>query len=159
VTITIDRPVEVEKETITVPLPEQVDPFRQRRALWVKALRSGKYRQAQGRLRTDGGFCCLGVACEVAIADGVDVRRGGDVRAFTYDGAETALPPSVAGWLGGLLDNPVVPMRHLPAQAQAAVRRGPFGNSDVRTAISLAELNDAGVPFTDIADIIERSLL
>lgn len=28
---------------------------------WVDALRSGKYKQAQGALEKDGGYCCLGV--------------------------------------------------------------------------------------------------
>jgi hypothetical protein len=33
---------------------------------WVKNLRSGKYKQGQGRLRTvkDNSFCCLGVLCD-----------------------------------------------------------------------------------------------
>lgn len=35
---------------------------------WLKALRSGKYKQGYGRLRTkvDDTYCCLGVACVVA---------------------------------------------------------------------------------------------
>ena len=37
---------------------------------WLKALRSRKYKQGQGRLRIDGpeqvAYCCLGVLCEVA---------------------------------------------------------------------------------------------
>lgn len=36
------------------------------KADWVKALRSGEYKQARFRLKTEGGFCCLGVLCEVA---------------------------------------------------------------------------------------------
>ncbi len=32
---------------------------------WVKALRSGKYTQARGRLQREEGFCCLGVACKI----------------------------------------------------------------------------------------------
>ena len=33
---------------------------------WLKALRSGKYEQGQGLLRTvDNKFCCLGVLCDV----------------------------------------------------------------------------------------------
>lgn len=36
------------------------------KADWVKALRSGKYRQARMALRKEGGFCCLGVLCRVA---------------------------------------------------------------------------------------------
>ena len=34
---------------------------------WIKALRSGKYKQGQRRLRTfDGKFCCLGVLCDIS---------------------------------------------------------------------------------------------
>jgi hypothetical protein len=32
---------------------------------WVKALRSGEYEQAIGRLEEAGGYCCLGVLCAV----------------------------------------------------------------------------------------------
>jgi len=33
---------------------------------WIKALRSGKYKQGTGRLKTnDGGFCCLGVLSDL----------------------------------------------------------------------------------------------
>lgn len=31
---------------------------------WINALRSGKYKQENGRLQTSKGFCCLGVACK-----------------------------------------------------------------------------------------------
>ena len=31
------------------------------KAKWVKALRSGEYKQANGALRDGSGFCCLGV--------------------------------------------------------------------------------------------------
>jgi len=36
---------------------------------WVDALRSGKYKQGQGYLRTPDGYCCLGVLCEVLNAE------------------------------------------------------------------------------------------
>jgi hypothetical protein len=32
---------------------------------WLKALRSGKYEQAKGSLKKDGGYCCLGVLRDV----------------------------------------------------------------------------------------------
>lgn len=35
------------------------------RKKWVKALRSGKYKQAEGQLRDGDRFCCLGVLCDV----------------------------------------------------------------------------------------------
>lgn len=39
---------------------------------WVEALRSGGYRQAQGRLydRYSAGYCCLGVLCDVVDPEG-----------------------------------------------------------------------------------------
>jgi hypothetical protein len=38
---------------------------------WVKALRSGKYSQAKGQLKTTEGYCCLGVLCDLAVKAGV----------------------------------------------------------------------------------------
>jgi hypothetical protein len=31
----------------------------------IEALRSGKYQQIHGSLRSNEGFCCLGVACDI----------------------------------------------------------------------------------------------
>jgi hypothetical protein len=36
------------------------------KADWVKALRSGEYRQGRGEFEGARGFCCLGVLCKVA---------------------------------------------------------------------------------------------
>jgi hypothetical protein len=36
---------------------------------WLEALRSGRYQQTQGKLRTDVGHCCLGVLCDVVEPD------------------------------------------------------------------------------------------
>ena len=35
------------------------------KARWVKALRSGKYKQGQGFLKSGGEFCCLGVLRDI----------------------------------------------------------------------------------------------
>ena len=32
---------------------------------WMKALRSREYKQAEGELENEDGFCCLGIACKV----------------------------------------------------------------------------------------------
>lgn len=42
------------------------------KAKWVKALRSGEFKQARGFLQKDGGYCCLGVLCLIA---GISVDR------------------------------------------------------------------------------------
>lgn len=36
------------------------------RDAWVKALRSGEYKQGLGRLQNGDAYCCIGVMCEVA---------------------------------------------------------------------------------------------
>lgn len=37
---------------------------------WVEALRSGKYEQGQGSLRSaDNRFCCLGVLCDLIVQE------------------------------------------------------------------------------------------
>lgn len=33
---------------------------------WVEALRSDKYNQTTNWLKTDGGYCCLGVVCDIS---------------------------------------------------------------------------------------------
>lgn len=38
---------------------------------WVAALRSGEYKQTCGALKGADGYCCLGVACAIAIQAGV----------------------------------------------------------------------------------------
>lgn len=106
---------------------------------WVAALRSGRYRQVKGYLRKGNSYCCLGVACELAVAAGVIDPAGvsaakGDNGTFLYAGNSIDLPLKVQEWLGlsssiGFYDN---------------------GDHD-----SLVMANDSGCRFPRIADIIE----
>lgn len=108
---------------------------RGRMELFVAALRSGDYRQAKHKLAVDGGYCCLGVACEVAIANGVAVRTSpvslpvaGSY--MSYDGDTGVLPPSVQEWLG--------------------VRANPYIGSDVATSWN----DNREASFAEIAALI-----
>lgn len=125
---------------------------------WVAALRSGKFKQAKNVLRDklygeDSGYlayCCLGVACELsglgewvdksAYRDGTHVAMDAELNAAYPDDApefsreEEFASPEVQRWLG------------LKSQAGDLVL-----NSE---ETSLAQLNDKGVPFPEIADII-----
>lgn len=60
---------------------------------WVRALRSGKYKQTQNQLadNEEGAFCCLGVACELAVKAKV-------ISKYNPNGAY--LPEKVRKWLG-----------------------------------------------------------
>jgi hypothetical protein len=114
------------------------------KAKWLEALRSGKYRQGGGFLKINGKngaedrFCCLGVLCELAVEAGVTERlsEGYETRyGVSGDDTNTAvLPGHVRQWAG--LDS----------------HAGSYGNGDR----SLTGDNDGGVPFNDIADIIEK---
>ena len=79
---------------------------------WVAALRSGKYRQGQGGLRTGDRYCCLGVLCDLADPEGWEelgsrgeyfhrtrsaYPRDDIISAVGLDGAHL-FPSDVAGW-------------------------------------------------------------
>lgn len=134
------------------------------RRRWVEALRSGEYQQTIGVLsELDGdrvvGNCCLGVLCELARADGLDLsidarreeRSEGHlsvaVDARSYDGESTMPPQSVAEWAGS----------EQPRYEDWKVRReetGTYGEAHP----SLADQNDRGATFDQIADLIENDL-
>ncbi len=106
---------------------------------WVKALRSGEYQQTVKRLHriTDGvdSFCCLGIACKL-YAEDHDITTVIQANTFEDDAVAYAsyaaiLPHQVQYWLG-LND-----------------RAGGFGYE------TLADRNDRGATFVEIADIIE----
>lgn len=72
---------------------------------WIAALRSGTYQQARERLVQVGddgkpvGYCCLGVACELAAQAGL-VEREHNAYVTDDEWEETALPIAVLDWLG-----------------------------------------------------------
>ena len=104
----------------------------ERRALffpiWAEALRSGKYKQGHGALRSDGDkFCCLGVACDLGSKN--DWHQGHPTGLMTY-GGELGAPDSKTQWLMGFY----------PGEAGA-----------------LAEANDGGFTFEGIADYLDQA--
>lgn len=86
---------------------------RQNMKLWIDALRSGNYEQCRNRLTIvdDTGresHCCLGVACEVAIANGSGTIKTTHTESAEYDGMGGILPDSVQNWLGLNNRNPTI---------------------------------------------------
>lgn len=111
---------------------------------WVEALRSGAYKQGVGRLRDKAdGYCCLGVACDLYIKSHPNELRweGGvspgvvEVGDATYS-EEAVLHNAVREWLG------------------LATHEGRCVSSNYGET-SLAELNDSGSIFQEIANLIE----
>lgn len=109
---------------------------------WTGALRSGDYNQGTGHLREGDGYCCLGVLCDLAVKAGVIPEPSvSDSGVYTYCDAQRSryyLPHAVRLWAELDSDNPTV--------------RVQGGN------MYLAELNDDGVPFDEIADHIDANL-
>ncbi len=109
---------------------------------WVETLRSDEFTQARHRLRTNEGYCCLGVACELYRREHLDnsswFKHNGYFE-FEVDNfaAVSILPIPVSRWLFGV-DN--CDVGFIPELNK-----------------SLTELNDTGSTFKEIADIIERT--
>lgn len=98
------------------------------RRKWVKALRSGKYKQTQSKLFDGKGYCCLGVLCKVAGVKPVKNK----LDFFEFMKQEDCLPATIRKQIGLNTD---------------------YGQYNVYE--SLATDNDNGLTFKQIADIIE----
>lgn len=113
-----------------------------RRKKWLEALRSGEFKQAKSMLKkkSKGEFrhCCLGVAMELCGVPSAEHEvLGSGVVAYRFESGETShLDPAGQEWLGVTRSDPYL---NLPS--------GP------RT---VAELNDRGWSFKQIADAIEE---
>lgn len=144
------------------------------KAEWLRRLRDGRP-QTQGVLNRLAeleefpssnevivrpvGQCCLGVLCEIAEEAGIvqsraDDQGGGDwVVRYSHDlnsfsfGSTTTLPEEVVEWAG--LDS-VAPEVNMSLVGQPG--------SDFDFQSSLDALNDSGVTFPQIADVIEYYL-
>jgi hypothetical protein len=109
---------------------------------WVKALTSGDYKQGSGALRRGDEFCCLGVLCDLAVRDGVVSNLGPLGMSGSHffgntglDSDSNELPQMVRDWAG--LDS-----------CDPTVAR------PSRERIELAALNDGGMPFAELAELI-----
>jgi len=104
---------------------------------WVSALRSGDYQQGRNYLRTDNGFCCLGVLCDLyGKENNVEWNLANNGHNYEFQDKESHLPSSVIEWAGVGDGNPPV-------------------NDGEST---LVRLNDSGSTFEQIADVIEKQL-
>lgn len=117
---------------------------------WLKALRSGCYQQGQGQLCVSNTnepdvdrFCCLGVLCDLHAEEQEDGWEDGSSHQefcdLTYLGSTGRLPSKILKWAGLAERNPVV-----------TNQKGVYSN--------LANENDTGRSFVEIADLIEKQL-
>ncbi len=97
----------------------------------VRALESGKYKQARKKLRRGDRFCCLGVACDIS-------KLGKWTDTETYFDKSDILPSKVQRWLG--------------IDSTMAVE---FSADEYE---NLADMNDKGCSFKRIAAVIRKKL-
>ena len=115
------------------------------KALWLDALRGGEYEQGEGALRRgfadidESFYCCLGVLCDLYAksVENSPAWTSGDGYGLRYGGRESYPPYFVLEWAG--LDD-----------EEGFFVKGYGGMS------SLAEMNDHGRTFEEIANVIEK---
>lgn len=117
--------------------------------IWVKALRSGTFKQTTGKLKDredepNGAYCCLGVLCELSGISEFDEQN-------KYCGEFATLPPLVREWAGLVSD--IGGMEQGIHHSFINID----GEEDQNEYSSLTELNDdAKYDFNQIADVIEE---
>lgn len=123
---------------------------------WTAALRSGEYQQGTGALRrNDETYCCLGVLCALAAEEGIvsfDGPLGDDDKYSVFTPVSNIrnsayLPRAVKEWAGMNNTDSTAGTAGTLADGMLNTSKGRF--------FSLAAANDEGVPFSEIADLIE----
>lgn len=115
---------------------------------WLKALRSGKYRQTCDKLQDDKGYCCLGVACQVLIPKDKQVKETEEY----YDGSKLTYVTKKTKYLEGTSPR--------DQKAAPAWLKKIDMNFQKRFGCALSELNDDHqLTFKEIADLLEQEYL
>lgn len=111
---------------------------------WVDALRGNRYRQGRNALKQQKNgeikHCCLGVLCELyqlEASSPLDERELGPCGFTFMDGSSDFLPRPVMHWAGMGSNN------------------GDFHDPVSDRGTNLVDLNDKGMDFSKLADIIE----
>lgn len=125
------------------------------KTLWLKALRSKKYKQGRGalhRVTTDGGdeFCCLGVLCDLYSKDqDISWTKVEYSNTRKIGSSSNYLPPKVRKW-AGLPDK---------STSQDPCVRVDIRNSKCSGRSRISALNDTkGFSFKKLANRIEKDL-
>lgn len=94
---------------------------------WVKALRSGKFKQTEGVLKDKNGYCCLGVLCELE----EKLTKNGYIK-----GTDNSI------------ELPNIILKKYGFNSKIG---------SIKNSYSLAARNDDGISFKEIANFIEQN--
>ena len=115
--------------------------------LWIKALKSGEFKQGVGFLEKDGKYCALGILSLLALVEGICTYKeergvGG------FDNKRFNLSFNVMKWAGIAQDDE----RFLdPEEHKVLITIN-------NTKTSILELNDSGKSLKEIAMFVEKYL-
>ena len=129
------------------------------RERWVEALRSGKYEQIQSNLRTNYGYCCLGVLCDVIIKE-TEPEQGWELdegrSAYHLFGIHYGgLPTTYQQMMGLITDEGEIELNLIKNEATAMRLKDYVAGRSGQVILTV--LNDSGGwSFEDIADLIEN---
>ncbi len=115
--------------------------------LWVRALRSGEFKQCKGQLEKDGKYCALGVLSILALIEGQCTYLP-EGKSGRFDHKKFKLSFNIMKW------------------ARIAQEEEKFLNSIEQEVkihykgrpTTIARLNDLGISFLELADLIEKQL-
>lgn len=105
---------------------------------WLAALRSGKYEQGNHQLRDGNAFCCLGVLADIYSKETGAEWKPDSTGGFRIEEDNGILPYCIYRWAGLNCGNPWI--------------------IDGNNTNSLSSLNDNGMSFKEIANIIESKI-
>src|SRR6478609_3745372 len=131
---------------------------------WLAALRSGEYQQGQGQLNCDNTYCCLGVACDIAVKEGMGrwQKGSGDYIKHYVDELMDSTHDFLDRSNSGVLTRGLAQFLGMGETGEFEIQRVDdeskcgHGEGESRDLEHwLTTLNDNGFTFSQIADIIE----
>ena len=120
---------------------------------WIEALKYGRYKQVKGHLKKMGGYSCLGVLCDIS-----------DIGYWAKNKYSEVYARITFGHGLKFLDCNYLPqavIRYAKIQSvSGALKEGVYYGSEGNCIYhALTSLNDAGMEFDRIAEIIEKDLV
>lgn len=124
--------------------------------MWVNALLSDDYEQGTGNLKSAKGFCCLGVLCDLYAQEhneewqtstsflGIEEENLRSTDYWYFQGESEFLPGRVMDWAGLNSNCPEIKFFD--------------DEEELDYTNTVAELNDDGMNFREIANLIQEQL-
>lgn len=135
----------------------------------LSTLRSGTYPQTTEQLRNETGYCLLGVMTDLAFQNGhpgeweyspASACYFPQISGVTY--TDQQLPPPLLTFYELTRNNCgfELPLTHAPAHVMRAIneRLEPELHYQRNETVNLSDLNDSGLTFPLLADLIEHTL-